>query len=85
TQTEQATLALNNITDSVHQANDMSEQIVSAAQEQNQVSNEISERLESIVAIAEQTASGATQTDISSQEVARLAEELRQSVEQFKL
>lgn len=85
TQTEQATLALNNITDSVHQANDMSEQIVSAAQEQNQVSNEISERLESIVAIAEQTASGATQTDLSSQEVARLAEELRQSVEQFRL
>ncbi|GAB2996421.1 methyl-accepting chemotaxis protein [Psychrosphaera aestuarii] len=84
-QTEQATLALNNITDSVHQANDMSEQIVSAAKEQNQVSNEISERLESIVAIAEQTASGATQTDLSSQEVARLAEELRQSVEQFRL
>lgn len=85
TQTEKATMALNNITDSVHQANDMSEQIVSAAQEQNQVSNEISERLESIVAIAEQTASGATQTDLSSQEVARLAEELRQSVEQFRL
>lgn len=84
-QTEQATLALNSITDSVHQANDMSEQIVSAAKEQNQVSNEISERLESIVAIAEQTASGASQTDLSSQEVARLAEELRQSVEQFRL
>ncbi|QTH63670.1 methyl-accepting chemotaxis protein [Psychrosphaera ytuae] len=84
-QTEQATIALNSITDSVHQANDMSEQIVSAAQEQNQVSNEISERLESIVAIAEQTASGASQTDLSSQEVARLAEELRQSVEQFRL
>ena len=84
-QTEQATLALNSITDSVHQANDMSEQIVSAAKEQNEVSNEISERLESIVAIAEQTASGASQTDLSSQEVARLAEELRQSVEQFRL
>ncbi len=85
TQTEEATTALNSITDSVHQANDMSEQIVTAANEQNQVSNEISERLESIVAIAEQTASGAAQTDTSSREVAKLAEELRQSVEQFKL
>jgi len=84
-QTEQAAVALNGITDSVHQANDMSEQIVTAANEQYQVSSEISERLESIVAIAEQTAAGASQTDQSSQEVARLAEELRQSVDQFRL
>lgn len=84
-QTEQAAIALNGITDSVHQANDMSEQIVTAANEQYQVSSEISERLESIVAIAEQTAAGAEQTDQSSQEVARLAEELRQSVDQFRL
>lgn len=85
TQTEQASEALEAITDSVHQANDMSEQIVGAAQEQNQVSSEISERLESIVAIAEQTAAGSQQTEVSSQEVAKLAEELRTSVEQFKL
>lgn len=84
-QTEQAAIALNGITDSVHQANDMSEQIVTAANEQYQVSSEISERLESIVAIAEQTAAGAAQTDQSSQEVARLAEELRLSVDQFRL
>lgn len=84
-QSEQATIALDGITDSVHQANDMSEQIVSAAREQNQVSSEISERLESIVTIAEQTAAGAHQTEMSSQEVAKLAEELRQSVDQFRL
>lgn len=84
-QTEQAATALDHITDSVHQANDMSEQIVTAANEQYQVSSEISERLESIVAIAEQTAAGAAQTDQSSQEVAKLAEELRQSVDQFRL
>ncbi len=84
-QSEQATIALDGITDSVHQANDMSEQIVSAAREQNQVSSEISERLESIVTIAEQTAAGANQTEMSSQEVAKLAEELRQSVDQFRL
>ena len=39
-QSEQAAVALEGITDSVHQANDMSEQIVTAAQEQNQVSSE---------------------------------------------
>lgn len=84
-QSEQAAVALEGITDSVHQANDMSDQIVIAAQEQNQVSSEISERLESIVAIAEQTATGASQTELSSQEVAKLAEELRLSVAEFKL
>lgn len=84
-QSEQAAVALDGITNSVHQANDMSDQIVIAAQEQNQVSSEISERLESIVAIAEQTATGASQTELSSQEVAKLAEELRLSVAEFKL
>ena len=84
-QSEQAAVALEGITDSVHQANDMSEQIVSAAQEQNTVSSEISERLESIVGIAEETAAGAGQTELSSQEVAKLAEELRLSVDEFKL
>lgn len=77
--------ALNSITQAVSQAHDVSEEISTAANEQQQVSQEISERLESIVAIAEQTAEGASQTSISSTEVAKLAEELRLSVEQFKV
>jgi len=85
TQTEVAAQALESITHAVHLAHDMSEQISHAAKEQNQVSNEISHLLESIVTIAEQTASGAEQTSQSSHEVARLAEELRQSVDQFKV
>lgn len=85
TQTEVAAQALESITNAVHLAHDMSEQISHAAKEQNQVSNEISHLLESIVTIAEQTASGAEQTSQSSHEVARLAEELRQSVDQFRL
>ncbi|HAW92583.1 MULTISPECIES: methyl-accepting chemotaxis protein [unclassified Arsukibacterium] len=85
TQTEVATSALDSITHAVHLAHDMSEQISGAAKEQNQVSNEISQLLESIVAIAEETASGAEQTSDSSHEVARLAEELRQSVAQFRV
>jgi methyl-accepting chemotaxis protein len=85
TQTEVATSALDSITHAVHLAHDMSEQISGAAKEQNMVSNEISQLLESIVAIAEETASGAEQTSDSSHEVARLAEELRQSVAQFRV
>ncbi|MBE0369176.1 methyl-accepting chemotaxis protein [Pseudoalteromonas aurantia] len=77
--------ALNSITQAVSQAHDVSEEISTAANEQQQVSQEISERLESIVSIAEQTAEGANQTSISSTEVAKLAEELRLSVDQFKV
>ncbi|GGW55776.1 methyl-accepting chemotaxis protein [Alishewanella tabrizica] len=85
TKTELATSALDSITHAVHLAHDMSEQISTAAREQNQVSAEISGLLESIVAIAEQTASGAEQTSESSHEVAKLADELRLSVDQFKV
>ncbi|MBU2223688.1 MAG: methyl-accepting chemotaxis protein, partial [Gammaproteobacteria bacterium] len=84
-QTEVADQALDSITNAVHLAHDMSEQISHAAREQNQVSHEISKLLESIVNIAEETASGAEQTSDSSHEVARLAEELRLSVDQFKV
>ena len=84
-QSDLASSALDSITLAVSQAHDVSEEISTAAQEQQQVSQEISERLESIVAIAEQTAEGANQTNISSSEVAKLAEELRISVENFKV
>lgn len=84
-QSESADKALGSITSAVHQTHDANEQISHAAKEQSQVSREISERLESIVSIAEQTASGADQTAISSHEVARLSEELRLSVDEFKV
>ncbi|CCQ09457.1 Methyl-accepting chemotaxis protein I (serine chemoreceptor protein) [Pseudoalteromonas luteoviolacea B = ATCC 29581] len=84
-QSDLAAQALNSITQAVSQAHDVSEEIATAAQEQQQVAQEISERLESIVAIAEQTAEGANQTSVSSSEVAKLAEELRLSVSQFKV
>ncbi|GAA61049.1 methyl-accepting chemotaxis protein [Pseudoalteromonas sp. BSi20652] len=84
-QTDLASSALDSITFAVSQAHDVSEEISTAAQEQQQVAQEISERLESIVTIAEQTAEGASQTNISSSEVAKLAEELRLSVDEFKV
>ena len=85
TQTENATIALESITDAVHTAFDVSSQIEQSAREQNVVSQEISEKLENIVNIAEETTVGANQTSQSSHEVARLAEELQSSVQQFRV
>ena len=76
-QTEKATQALDIITDAVHKAHDVSSQIEQSAREQNTVSQEISEKLETIVGIAEETTAGAQQTSESSHEVARLADGLK--------
>ena len=84
-QTEQATSALDLISQAVHKAYDVSSQIAQSAQEQNTVSQEISEKLETIVGIAEETSVGAQQTSQSSGDVARLAEELQQSIRKFKV
>jgi len=84
-QTEKATQALDIISEAVHKAHDVSSQIEQSAREQNTVSQEISEKLETIVGIAEETTAGAQQTSDSSHEVARLAEELQQSIRQFKV
>ncbi|QBG36938.1 HAMP domain-containing methyl-accepting chemotaxis protein [Litorilituus sediminis] len=84
-QSEEADRALETITHAVHEAFDRSSQIATAAEEQSVVAHEISENLESIVAIAEQTTAGSQQTASSSSEVAKLAEELQQSVQEFKL
>jgi len=85
TQSEEADKALETITHAVHEAYDRSSQIATAAEEQSVVAHEISENLESIVAIAEQTTAGSQQTAASSSEVAKLAEELQQSVQEFKM
>lgn len=84
-QSERATEALESITDAVHKAFDVSSQIEQSAREQNIVSQEISEKLENIVNIAEETTIGANQTSESSHEVAKLAEELQNSVQQFRV
>ena len=84
-QSEEADQALETITHAVHEAFDRSSQIATAAEEQSVVAHEISENLESIVAIAEQTTAGSQQTAASSSEVAKLSEELQQSVQEFKL
>jgi len=84
-QTETANEALNLITDTEHKAYEVGTRIEQAAREQHTVSSEISERLENIVGIAEQTTVGAQQTSDSSTEVARLAQELQGSIGRFKV
>jgi len=84
-QADAAVQALETITDAVHQAHDKATQVSTAADEQSVVAHEISANLESIVAIAEETTEGAQQTATSSGEVAKLAEELQQSVQEFKV
>lgn len=84
-QTELATQALDVISEAVRRAHDVSSQIEQSAREQNLVSQDISEKLETIVGIAEETTVGAQQTSDSSEEVARLAEELQSSIRQFKV
>ncbi|WP_394131312.1 methyl-accepting chemotaxis protein [Shewanella maritima] len=83
--TEQANQALETISNSVHQAYDSGTHIAQAAQEQNLVSQQVSEKLEHIAAIAEETSTGADQTADSSHQVAMLAEELQSSVKEFKV
>ncbi|GAB1115312.1 MAG: methyl-accepting chemotaxis protein [Shewanella algae] len=83
--TEQANQALEAISESVHQAFDAGTQIANAAQEQNLVSQQVSEKLKHIALISEETASGADQTAQSSHQVAQLAEELQASVGEFKV
>lgn len=82
---EQANLALETISKSVHRAYDSGNHIAQAAQEQNIVSQQVSEKLEHIASISEETATGADQTAQSSHQVAMLAEELQASVREFKV
>ncbi|QYJ78141.1 methyl-accepting chemotaxis protein [Shewanella acanthi] len=83
--TEQANVALETISQSVHKAYDAGTHIAHAAQEQNLVSQQVSEKLEHIAAISEETAIGADQTAQSSHQVAKLAEELQSSVGEFRV
>ena len=84
-QSERAATALDAIGSSIASASEVSQQIEESAKEQSTVSQQVSAKLESIVAIAEQTSAGAEQTSESSTAVAKLAEELQQSIAQFKV
>lgn len=84
-ESEKASNELTQMTISLEQLHENSNQISTAANEQNVVSQEISKLLETIVEIAEETSNGAAETAQASNEVASLAEGLQHSAAQFRI
>jgi methyl-accepting chemotaxis protein len=83
--TEKTSHSLHAMSDALVRVEEKSGQISQAAQEQNVVSNEISQLLESIVEIANSTSNGAIQTEQATIEVANLAVELQAAAGNFKV
>lgn len=81
----QAQESLQLITTAVAQITDMNISIANAAEEQSAVAEEINRNVTSINDASEQVSTGAGQTTIATAELAQLAEQLRQQVNQFRL
>ncbi len=83
--TEKTEAAFMEIEQAVHQLLEMSTQIASATEEQASVTEEISRNVDNIHQVAQSTATGAEQTATSSQMLARLGDDLKGLVSQFKV
>ncbi|MET0028294.1 MAG: methyl-accepting chemotaxis protein [Candidatus Thiodiazotropha sp.] len=83
--TEQTEKAFGEIEQSVQELLDMSTHIASATEEQASVTEEISRNVDNIYQVAQSTASGAEQTMASSEMLARLGDQLKALVKQFKV
>ena len=81
----QADGALALIAERVGQINEMNLVIASAAEEQAQVAREVDRNLVAIRDIAEQNSTGAQETSVASDQLARLATELNGMVQRFRL
>ena len=77
--------ALAQIAERVGQINEMNLVIASAAEEQAQVAREVDRNLVAIRDIAEQNATGAHETSVASDQLARLASDLNGMVQRFRL
>jgi methyl-accepting chemotaxis protein len=84
-QAEQTNSALTAITGAIALINEMNFQIASASEQQSTVAETINQNVESVRRIAEENASGASQTMSSSKEIAQLADRLNRLVVQFKI
>lgn len=82
---DHATSALTTIEKSVTQIHDQVTQIATAAEQQSQVAEEINQNVVRIVDAAQRSDTGVTQTNEASHELARLGENLRELVGQFKV
>ncbi len=83
-QAKKAGSALDIVTEKVDQINNMSTQIASAAEQQNAVAEDINQKIVHINDAAVQNTSNAEQTALASETQAKLAEELKVLVGQFK-
>ncbi|OYD25978.1 methyl-accepting chemotaxis protein [Oceanimonas baumannii] len=82
---QEAGEALQLITEAIIQINEQNQTIASAAEEQASVSREVDRNLVNIRDLSVQTSAGAHQTNVSSNDLARLAERLHQLVTQFRV
>ena len=83
--TEQTRHAFSEIESAVNKLLEMSTQIASATEEQSSVTEELGRNVDNIYQVAQSTASGAEQTAESSQILARLGDELKRQVGQFRV
>ncbi|WP_443218223.1 methyl-accepting chemotaxis protein [Pseudomonas sp. Gutcm_11s] len=81
----EADSALALISERVSQINEMNLVIASAAEEQAQVAREVDRNLVAIRDIAEQNSTGAHETSVASDQLARLASDLNGMVQRFRL
>jgi methyl-accepting chemotaxis protein len=80
-----ASEAVDNITEAVDRAHDVSVAIHTSAHNNSSASSEISSKLDMIVGIAQETSVGSLQTAESTLAVQNLADELRDSIKLFKV
>ncbi len=80
-----ANISLNKISGSVNQINEMNDQVASAAEEQNAVTDEINNNISKITDIAKQNATGSETISIKAKEVSTMSSELRSIIKQFKV
>lgn len=84
-QTIKATESLDTITHSVSSITDMNTLIATAAEEQSAVVNEINRNIITIQQISEDTSVGSAQVSQASQEIAKLTEQLKMQINEFKI